>query len=170
MVSAPDERWKMNLRISPLPSLLLIAGILASVQVSAGTPRIVLLADVQVRAADILLADLLPTDVPSAIRNAAVATRIGSAPQIGAVRRLSRDAVLAAISAAALPLASFDVPESTTVRRTGSAPARRAIFDAIATAFAKDPSSSSLIRDLQPENLIYDPSVDLTSSVAALSA
>jgi hypothetical protein len=142
---------KTIMRILCVPSLLLL-----SVTGHAAPPGIALLAHVHVQADIILLANLLPTDAPTAIRLAAAAAPLGSAPQIGAVRRFSRDAIRDAIEAAHLPLASFDIPESAIVRRTGHVATRTAIFNAIAQALAKE--NPSVASALQPDNLVYDPS------------
>jgi hypothetical protein len=98
--------------------LLLFAGAFLSGHVSAGPLRIALLSDTSIQSDTILLAHLLPPNVPLEIRQRAEHLTFGYAPELGSARTLSRTAIDASLRAGGFVPAEFIVPETVIVRRT----------------------------------------------------
>jgi hypothetical protein len=142
--------------------LLLFCGALAPTIASAGVLRVVLLADVQVQGDAILLANLLPPNAPRAISDAAGKIRLGSAPQNGTPRQLSNDAIIAAIQDAGLRPASFVVPLTVTVHRTGRPLTLLDLWPAIQSFLEKHPVNA--LRNLQPTDLTFSASVVISGN------
>ena len=136
-------------------SMLLFCGAILPPGLRAGGLRIALLADSEVHGDAILLANFLPPNAPRAFQNAAEAILLGSLPQRGSTRRLSRDAV--AIESGGLLLSSFAVPEFMTVRRAGRALTREEIFAAIQTALAKRHTLE--LPEFRAQDLLYDAAI-----------
>jgi hypothetical protein len=154
------------MRYLRLSTLLLFCGAILPPGVRAGGLPIALLADSQVRGDAILLANLLPPNAPPAFQNAAAAISLGSLPQSGSARRLSRDAVAAAIEGGGLSLSSFLVPEFITVRRAGRALTREEIFAAIQTALAKKHTAE--MPEFRVQDLAYDAAITVPYGDARL--
>jgi hypothetical protein len=119
----------------------------------AGTLRIPLLDATEVHGDVILLADLLPKDVPRFLREAAGKVSLGMAPQNGTSRRLSRLSVLAAVMANGFQASEFQIPESMTVQRASHSVTREEAFDAIRLALLK--SNDLAVPDFLPEDLSF---------------
>jgi hypothetical protein len=142
--------------------LLLFCGALAPTIAGAGVLRVVLLADVQVQGDAILLANLLPPNAPRAISDAAGRITLGSAPQTGTPRQISNDAIVAAIQDAGLQPASFVVPVTVTVHRTGRPLTQTDIWPAIQSFLEKHPVSA--LRNLRPTDLTLAASVAISGN------
>jgi hypothetical protein len=142
--------------------LLLFCGVLGPTIASAGVLRVVLLADVQVQGDAILLANLLPPNAPRAISDAAGKITLGSAPQNGTPRQLSNDAIVAAIQDAGLRPASFVVPPTVTVHRSGRPLSQLDIWPAIQSFLEKHPVNA--LRNLQPSDLTFAASVAISGN------
>jgi len=142
--------------------LLLFCGALTPTVASAGVLRVVLLADVQVQGDAILLANLLPPNAPRAISDAAGKITLGSAPQNGASRQIYNDAIIAAIQDAGLRPASFVVPLTVTVHRTGRPLTQLDIWPAIQSFLEEHPVNA--LRNLQPSDLTFAPSVAISGN------
>lgn len=141
-------------RVSVAVALLLLHCAACAVPgARAGTLRIALLDGAEVRGDVILLADLLPKDVPRFLREAAGKVSLGRAPQNGTSRRLSRVSVLAAVMANGFQATEFQIPEIMTVQRTSHLVTREEAFAAIRQALAK--SNDSALSDFQPEDLSF---------------
>ena len=116
-------------------SLLLVSFALPSLcQSNQPSLPIALRESVQIDSATVRLSDLLPPDVPNAIRQKAAAINLGRAPQIGSVRTLSREEITQRIgSDPALRL--IYVPAQITIRRDGWPISPESIRSAIARYF-----------------------------------
>jgi hypothetical protein len=134
--------------------LLLLGGIFLVLGAHAGSLRIALLDGAEVRGDVIVLADLLPKDVPRFIREVAEKISLGTAPQNGTSRRFSRSAVLAAVMAHGLPESAFEIPDVITVQRSAHLVTRGEAFAAIREALAK--SKGPALPDFQPEDISLD--------------
>jgi hypothetical protein len=149
------------------------AGILPARSLAqAGTLRIALLANAQVQGDAVLLADFLPPNVPSRLREAAESISLGSAPQIGSLRRFSRGAVTAALQDRRFSLHSFFVPEFLTARRAGHSLTQEDVFSAIETALIKNknvPVPTLRPQDLTLESLIEVPEGPSTLEVTQMT-
>jgi len=136
-----------------LALLLLFCGITVVPGASAGTLHIALLDAVAVNGDVILLADLLPNDVPSFLRQATKKTSLGMAPQTGTSRRLTRLSVLAAVMASGFQPSEFQIPEVMTVQRASHSVTRDEAFVAIRQALAK--GNSPALPDFKPQDLSF---------------
>jgi len=136
-----------------LALLLLFCGTSVVPAAHAGALRIALLDGAEVHGDVILLADLLPKDVPRFLREAAEKISLGMAPQNGTSRRLSRSSVLAAVIVNGFEASAFQIPDSMTVQRASHSVTRDEAFAAIRQALAK--SKGPALPDFQPEDLSF---------------
>jgi len=88
-------------------------------RVHAGPRRIALLADTTIQSDTIFLSHLLPAVAPSEIRHRAENVVLGTAPEIGNLRALSREFLEASLQEADFQPESFELPEVAIVRREG---------------------------------------------------
>jgi len=143
------------------------AGILPARSLAqAGTLRIALLADAQVQGDAVLLADFLPPNVPSRLREAAESISLGSAPQIGSLRHFSRHAVTDALQDRRFSLHSFFVPEFLTARRAGRPLTQEDVFTAIETALTKNKNVQ--VPTLRPQDLTLESLIEVPEGPSAL--
>ena len=87
--------------------------------VHAGPLRIALMADTTIQSDTILLSHLLPPLAPLDIRQRAENVVLGTAPEIGNLRALSREFLEASLQDADFQPESFELPEVAIVRREG---------------------------------------------------
>ncbi len=127
------------MRISRLLTFSALLASLAASAVDAGGLRIALLANTEIQGDSIVLANLLPGAVSRRIREAAQTVALGAAPQNGATRQFTRDALAAAISSSGLSPADFVIPQSVTVRRGSRLISLEEIYAAIQSSLAKNP-------------------------------
>ena len=143
------------------------AGILPARSLAqAGTLRIALLANAQVQGDAVLLADFLPPNVPSRLREAAESISLGSAPQIGSLRHFSRHAVTDALQDRRFSLHSFFVPEFLTARRAGRPLTQEDVFTAIETALIKNKNVQ--VPALRPQDLTLESIVEVPDGPSTL--
>ena len=140
---------------------VLVAAISAPV---ARASRVSLLPDVEVRGNSIFLSDLLPPDVPAAMRNSAQGILIGLAPQPGSTRILDGGKV-ADLIGLANRAGEIDIPRQIVVRRAGRTITREEVVAAIRAALNH---SSLPDANLQPDDLRVFPSVMVSSNDAQL--
>ncbi len=136
-----------------LALLLLLCGASAVPGARAGTLRIALLDGAEVHGDVILLADLLPKDVPHFLRDIAGKISLGASPQIGSSRSLSRSIVLAAVVANGLHPSEFQIPEVMTVNQPSHLVTREEAFAAIRKALAHHKDAALMA--FQPEDLSF---------------
>jgi hypothetical protein len=136
-----------------LALLLLLHSVSLISGAHAGTLRIALLDGAEVRGDVILLADLLPKDVPHFLRDIAGKISLGAAPQNGTSRSFSRSIVLAAVLANGLQPSEFQIPDVITVNRTSHLVTRDEAFAAIRKALTNNKDAALL--DFQPEDLSF---------------
>lgn len=98
-------------------SVLLLGLFLPLGFMHAGPLRIALFADTTIQGDTILLAHLLPSNIPLELRRRAENISLGRAPEIGSVRSLSRESLQAALEETGLDPAEFVIPERVAVRR-----------------------------------------------------
>jgi hypothetical protein len=143
------------------------AGILPARSLAqAGTLRIALLANAQVQGDAVLLADFLPPNVPSSLREAAESISLGSAPQIGSLRRFPRGAVTAALQDRRFSLHSFFVPEFLTARRASRSLTQEDVFTAIETALIKNKNVQ--VPTLRPQDLTLESLIEVPEGPSTL--
>jgi len=143
------------------------AGILPARSLAqAGTLRIALLANAQVQGDAVLLADFLPPNVPSSLREAAESISLGSAPQIGSLRHFSRHAVTDALQDRRFSLHSFFVPEFLTARRAGRPLTQEDVFTAIETALTKNKNVQ--VPTLRPQDLTLESLIEVPEGPSTL--
>jgi len=142
-------------------ALAIVAAVSAPV---ARASRVSLLSDVEVRGNSIFLSDLLPPNVPAAIRNSAQGILIGLAPQPGSARILDGGKI-ADLSGLASRGGEIDIPRQIVVRRAGRTITREEVVAAIRAALNH---SSLPDADLQPDDLRVFPSVMVSSNEATL--
>jgi Chaperone for flagella basal body P-ring formation len=147
--------------MAALTALALVAATSAPI---AKASRVSLLAEVEVRGNSIFLADLLPPDVPAAMRNSAQGILIGLAPQPGSTRILDGGKV-ADLIGSAKGAGEIDIPRQIVVRRSGRTVTREEVVNAIRTALKHSGLPDA---DLQPDDLRIFPSVMVSSSDARL--
>jgi hypothetical protein len=147
--------------------LLLFCGASAPAIATSGVLRVVLLTDAEVRGDTILLANLLPPNVPRALCDAAGKIVLGSAPQTGASRRLSQDAIIAAIQDAGMPPTSFVVPPTVTVHHTAHRLTPQDVWPAIQSFLEKHPVDQ--LGSLRPADLSLDASVATTGDIIKIA-
>jgi hypothetical protein len=128
--------------------------------------RVVLLDDAEVQGDVILLANLLPPYASYAMRDAAARISLGTSPQNGSARRLSADAIVAAIQDSGLPATSFFVPQTVTIRRSGRALTRQEAWAAIQAFLGKHPVNA--LRTLRADDLTLDAGVSVSSDSVKL--
>jgi hypothetical protein len=121
-----------------LPALLLVEAF-GAVRTPAGPGTIVLASETQALGDTILLSYLLPKDASQRMRQIAENISLGTSPQPGSTRRISRLSVLTAIEASGLSPASFQVPETVDVHRATRTLTREDVFSAIQSARAANP-------------------------------
>jgi hypothetical protein len=129
------------MRILRTQIALSMLSLLAGTALSAGPLRYVIAAETEVSSDAILLASLLPTDIPHAWRASAEKTSMGLSPQNGVARILPRESVLAALAQAGLPSAQFTIPPLVAVRRASRMLTRKDAFVAIQLALERHPQS-----------------------------
>jgi hypothetical protein len=127
------------MQISRLLTFSVLLASLAAAAVDAGGLRIALLANTEIQSDSIVLANLLPGTVSRRIREAAQTVALGAAPQNGATRQFTREALTAAISSSGLSPADFIIPESVTIRRGSRLISLAEIYSAIQSSLAKNP-------------------------------
>jgi len=154
------------MQISRLLTLSALVAALAASAVDAGALRIALLANTEIQGDSIVLANLLPQAVSRRIREAAQTVTLGSAPQNGATRQFTREALAAAISSSGLSPADFVIPESVTVRRGSRLISLEEIYAAIQSSLAKNPVSG--IPPLQLRDLTLNADVRVPPGDAGL--
>jgi hypothetical protein len=146
--------------------LLLLSLALTTVTARAGTLRIALLADTQVQGDTVLLANFFPPGTPLSVRAAVQAVSLGLAPQIGSVRRFSRDFVSAVLQDAGFSQGMFLLPEILTAHRAGRTLTRDEVFAAIQSALAKNPSAR--LPQFQAEDLAFQSDIEVPEGTAGL--
>ena len=147
--------------MAALTALALVAATSAPI---AKASRVSLLPEVEVRGNSIFLADLLPPDVPIAMRNSAQGILIGLAPQPGSTRILDGGKV-ADLIARAKGAGEIDIPRQIVVRRSGRTVTREEVVTAIRAALKHSGLPDA---DLQPDDLRIFPSVMVSSNDAKL--
>ena len=147
--------------MAALTALALVAATSAPI---AKASRVSLLPEVEVRGNSIFLADLLPPDVPVAMRNSAQGILIGLAPQPGSTRILDGGKV-ADLIGGAKGAGEIDIPRQIVVRRSGRTVTRGEVVAAIRTALKHSGLPDA---DLQPDDLRIFPSVMVSSKDARL--
>ena len=147
--------------MAALTALALVAATSAPI---AKASRVSLLPEVEVRGNSIFLADLLPPDVPVAMRNSAQGILIGLAPQPGSTRILDGGKV-ADLIASAKGAGEIDIPRQIVVRRSGRTVTREEVVTAIRAALKHSGLPDA---DLQPDDLRIFPSVMVSSNDARL--
>jgi len=125
-----------------------------------------LFANAQVQGDAVLLADFLPPNVPSRLREAAESISLGSAPQIGSLRHFSRHAVTDALQDRRFSLHSFFVPEFLTARRAGRPLTQEDVFTAIETALIKNKNVQ--IPTLRPQDLTLESLIEVPEGPSIL--
>ena len=125
--------------ISRLLTLSALLASFAASAVAAGGLRIALLSNTEIQGDSIVLANLLPGTVSRRIREVAQTVALGAAPQNGATRQFTREALTVAISSSGLSPADFVIPESVTIRRGGRLLSLEEIYAAIQSSLAKNP-------------------------------
>jgi hypothetical protein len=145
---------------------LALLAILAVGSVQAGTLRVALLAETQVQGDAIFLVNLLPRMVPANLRNAADNIPLGTSPQSGTTRILSRSAILSAIEGGGLLTSAFAVPEIVRVQRAGRILTRDEVYSAIQSALRKTPIEG--ISPFEPEGLCLEAAVHVPPGDARL--
>jgi hypothetical protein len=146
--------------------LLLIATTFAQQAVQAGGLRVALLASAEVQSDTILLANLLPQNVERSLRSQAEKVPLGAAPQSGAIRVLSREAVNDAIVHADLPQERFVIPESIRVHRSERLLSAEEVHAAVQSALSSSPIARLGV--LQPEDLAFDSTIRIPQGQVSL--
>lgn len=123
-----------------------------------------LLDQVEVRGNSIFLSDLLPPQVPAAMRSSAQGILIGVAPQPGSARILD-GAKIAALIGGADSTAEIDIPQRIIVRRSGRKITREEVVAAIRTSLSRSGLPDTV---LQPDDLRVFPEVMASSNDAPL--
>lgn len=142
--------------------LAVVAGI--SAPVARASSRVSLLGEVEVPGNSIFLSDLLPPEVPAAMRNSAQGILIGVAPQPGSTRILD-GAKVAGLIAGADGAREIEIPRQIVVRRSGRKITRDEVVIAIRAALKHSGLPDT---DLQPDDLRVFPSVMVSSNDAKL--
>jgi len=124
---------------------------------SAGALRIAIPSEVRIQADVILLRDLMPESAPESFRELAANVPLGAAPQLGSARHISRELLISALDSADLPLSSFVIPPSVSVRRNSRQVSREEVAAAIRLALAQKGAASPV--DLS--NILLDASVNV---------
>jgi len=127
------------------------------ISAQAGVVRVALLEHAQVRSDSVFLSDLLPTDIPNTLREAATKISFGAAPQNGTSRQISRASIVATLAENGLSPASFVVPEVLTVERSGHQVTREEVYSAIRQAL--DRNRFAELPSFQLEDLSLDATV-----------
>jgi len=154
------------MQISRLLTLSVLLASLSASAVDAGGLRIALLANTEIQGDSIILANLLPGTVSRRIREAAQTVALGAAPQNGATRQFTREALTAAISSSGLSPADFIIPESVTIRRGSRLISLEEIYSAIQSSLAKNPVTG--IPPFQLRDLTLDADVRVPPGDAGL--
>jgi hypothetical protein len=160
------------MRISRLLTLSVLLASLVACSVDGGGLRIALLANTEIQGDSIVLANLLPGTVSRRIREAAQTVSLGAAPQNGATRQFTREALTAAISSSGLSPADFVIPESVTIRRGSRLISLEEIYSAIQSSLAKNPVPGIppfQLRDLTLNADVRVPSGDAGLQVTQIS-
>lgn len=133
-----------------IPIALSFLALFADASLFAGPLRYLIPAETAVPSDVILLANLLPKNIPLAWSGSAQKTSLGSAPQNGAT-------VLNALTQASLPATAFKVPSAVAVHRASRLVSREEIFQAIQLALFRNPVSK--IPGFQAEDLSLQANV-----------
>lgn len=139
-----------------------------SYSAEAGTVRIALLMSASVASDSLVLAQLLPANIPRNIRASAERVSLGSAPQLGATRVIEHDALASAISGGGMSPLQFDIPPSVTIERRYRVISPDDVLDAIQASGASDryPGFGALqAKDIFLEEEVRAPDGDLSLKV-----
>jgi hypothetical protein len=139
---------------------ILLAILIIGAPVFAGPLRISIPAEVSVQTDILVLADLLPRNVPRELKNIAANVGLGSAPQIGSLRHLSREFISSILDEVELPSSSFAVPETVVIHRTARPISRDEVAAAVLSALRRNPALPSI--DIS--SLAVDAFVDVPDS------
>jgi hypothetical protein len=155
------KRYEHLLRIS---SVLFM--VFACPSVHAGPAHVALRAELNMQSDTVLLVDLLPDQAPDELRRSVAGISLGSAPRPGTDRRLSRTAVVDALSANGISATMFDVPESIRVRRIGRELTSAEVWSAIQKSLTNTPGQAMSV--LKPEDIRFDSSIVVPPAGARL--
>ncbi len=147
--------------IAAFGTLAIVAALVAPI---ARASRVALLPEVEVRGGSIFLSDLLPPNVPAAMRDSAQSILIGLAPQPGSTRILDGGKIADLIGAAS-NAREIDIPRQIVVRRLCRVITREEVVTAIREAFQHSGLPDA---DVQPDDLRVFPSVMVSSNDARL--
>jgi len=137
---------------------LVFAEVLTAYSVVAAEPiRVEIPVEVSVRTNTLVLADLLPATAPRDLKSLAASIDLGSAPQIGSKRYLSRDFIVSTLDSAELLPSSFSVPDFVSVYRIARRITRDEVLAAVQDTARINPSLSSI----DTSTLALDISVDV---------
>jgi len=142
--------------------LFVIAAILISgAPALAGPFRIIIPAEVSVQTDILVLADLLPSNAPRDLKSIAANVGLGSAPQIGTLRHLSRGFILSILDEVELPPSSFAIPETVAIHRISRLISRDEVAAAVLTALRANPALPSIdISTLMLDASVQVPGAD----------
>lgn len=148
------------MKIHRASRLLPLALLLLGTPSEGGTRPVALLSSAEVSGDAVLLSNVLPSDAPPDLQRRAEGIRLGTAPQDGATRTISREAIAAILERSLLPGSSFLIPEYITIRRTGRVVTRQEVFRAIQAAMGStSPQGRS---ELRLEDIRLGPAVRIS--------
>jgi hypothetical protein len=143
--SEDSDDPRPNLRGRPRLLLFAVLAILFSGGPAfAGPFRITIPAEVSVQTDILVLADLLPPNAPRDLKSIAANVALGSSPQIGTLRYLSRDFIFSILDEIELPSSSFTVPETVAIRRTSRPISRDEVAAAVLISLRRNPALPSI--------------------------